>query len=108
MRMYFDYIKERENLDYILLEDGFATYRIDGDMLFVSDIYVDKDTRKSTCFFNMYKKLIEIGKKKGCKVMGCSVYLNTNDPTLSLRAILSAGFRLLGADEEKISLIKDI
>jgi hypothetical protein len=104
--MYFKYVKERENFDTIKIDDGFAIYRKEGDCLFVRDIWTEN--RKSMTFLKLYKRLEELGKEEGCKHMEGHVYTQTNNPTLSLKAILSAGFKVTHADIGRIILTKEI
>ena len=103
--MFFDYVKEREDLDSIIIEgQGFLTYRKDEDTLFVNDLYVKPEFRKSSTFMELYKKAIDIGRKLGCKQMEGHVWTNTMNPTRSLRAVLAAGFEVIHADTNVIVL----
>jgi hypothetical protein len=104
--MYFDYVKERESLDNLVIDDGFALYRKDCDTLFIRDIYTKN--RNSTTFFKLFKQLENIAKDLSCKCMEGHVYTTANNPTLSLRAILSAGFKVVHADLNRIILVKEI
>jgi len=106
--MYFEYAKERESLDSITSENGFALYRKDKNTLFIRDIYVKPEFRKTSEFLNLFKRLKKIAEELNCKYMEGHVYLDTKDPTLSLRAILSAGFKVVHASNGMIALTKEI
>jgi len=106
--VYFDYIKERENLDHIQTPRGFAVFKKVGEILFVSEIYVKEEHRTSGEFLGLYKKINEIAKFHNCSEIEGHVYIETNNPTDSLRAILSAGFIVFAADEDKIVLRKEV
>ena len=106
--LYAQYILEREGKHILETERGFATYSILGAEVYVQDIYIKPEHRKSGEAAAMTDCIAIIAKEKGCKVMTGTVCPSTNGSTDSLKALLAYGFRLMKASQDFIVLIKEI
>lgn len=93
--MYNAYVKEKEKLDVLETETGFAAYFISefSKTLEIGDFYVKpefRNGRKSTLLLN---KVIELAKEKKCKRITCCVELNLEKPEASLYGVLRHKFK---------------
>lgn len=75
--LYAQYVKERENLEMIENEHGFLTYRLENDRLFISDIFVTKDKRKSNIAAEMIDRMYQHALEMGIKEAYAHADLNT-------------------------------
>ena len=93
--MYLDYIKERENLSTLEIDGGFVLYKYDGDICFMSDLYIQKDYRGKKMSHELANMLCDMAKAHGSKQLACQVDLTANDVEASLGTIISYGFKVL-------------
>lgn len=108
MKMYRDYLKER--LGDVLLErdEGFATYRFIGDAVYIVDIYVRPDFRRTMVASNMADEIAEIAKEKGCKEMIGTVSSMSKNPTDSIKVLLGYGMKFFSSTNEGLIFKKEI
>lgn len=98
--LYAKYIKEREGKEIIELENGFATYRFLNEHVYIEDIFVEKEHRKDHLAASMADIIADIARKRNySKILG-STCLNAQNPTISLKVLLSYGFKLHSIDEQ--------
>jgi hypothetical protein len=66
MRLWLEYIKEREGLELICIEEkGFITYKKEDETsIFICDIFVLKEYRKSRVGEELYNKVIALENPK--------------------------------------------
>lgn len=102
------YLKEREGLDSIVQDNGFASYRINCEECYIRDIWVDPEHRKSDVASEMADLIAEIAKKSGCKYLTGSVNTNVGDPTASTKVLLAYGFYVYSAITGSIWFRKDL
>lgn len=108
MSLYADYLKEIEGAETLELEDGFIAYSFNNDECFIHEVYVRKSARNSNCFRQLGDTVLNLAKDRKCKIIKCEVWTDSKDPTLSLRAVLSYGFKVTKATENRIHLFKEI
>jgi L-amino acid N-acyltransferase YncA len=108
MSLFKDYNSELLNKNIVETEIGFATYsEVDGG-LWIENIYVAKDFRKSGEASRMADEIAEIAKKKGFKKLFGSVTPTANASTASLKVLLAYGFKLNSSTNNFIWLEKEI
>lgn len=91
--MYFDYIKERENLDHIATESGFITFRIEGENCLISDYYVKPEFRRLHKGKFFADQVLELCKERGVKFVWCQSDESANGHEAARKSILKYGFR---------------
>lgn len=106
--LYGKYVKERENKNILEREHGFATYSFAKDHVYIEDIYVTPEHRKSSLASEMADEIAKIAKSQGINVMLGSVCPQTNNATTSIRVLLAYGFSLLHSSEDMIYFKKEI
>jgi ribosomal protein S18 acetylase RimI-like enzyme len=73
MFLYPLYLKEREGLETLEKEYGFAIYKLRGTDCYIQDIYVLPEHRKSGLCFSMADEISQIAKQQGYKILTGSV-----------------------------------
>lgn len=107
--LYAQYMKEREDIDIIEKDNGYCTYKELGeDGLWIIDIFVEKDYRRTRLCYKMADEVAVIAKEKGLKYLYGSVDPKTNGATASMRMILNYGYEVYMLDENLIWFRKDL
>lgn len=92
--MYLEYLKERENVNSVINDTGFATYSILEDSIYLQDVYVIPKYRKNGAAKKLLLQIIDICKKHNKKGIYTSVDPKANEAHKSLEIIISQGFKL--------------
>jgi ribosomal protein S18 acetylase RimI-like enzyme len=113
MSLYAKYLTEKTEDMILEREHGFATYRITTDLneqktVYIIDIYVDSDFRKSGLASQMADEITEIAKKENCTKMFGSVVPSTKNSTASLSVLLAYGMKLNSSTNDFILFEKEL
>lgn len=91
MSMYADYLKERENKHVLENDSGFLVYRIFDEYVYIQDIYVVPEKRKTGVAAFWADHVCSIAKESGVKTLVGSVDVTANGATDSLKVLLAYG-----------------
>lgn len=108
--LYAKYVREKTTDEIIETDHGFATYRFmpNGHQVWIMDIYVLPDYRKSGLATEMADMIAIKAKEKKCtEILGSVVPGNANS-TDSLRVLLAYGMTLVSSSDNFILFRKDI
>lgn len=94
MKMFADYISEREGKDCYWDEKGFIVWKIKGDECYIETIYVKPEFRREKHAFKLGDHVAEIARKNGCKFLTGSVASETDGASESMAGQLAYGFKL--------------
>lgn len=108
MSLQAQYAKERENIETLESEIGFATYYFLEDGCYIKDIYVHPDHRKSGEASRLANEIAVMAKEKGSKKLYGTVCPSANGSTESLKVLLAYGFRLDSCISNLIAMVKEI
>jgi len=110
MSLYGKYIKEHRGDGIVEREHGFATFRYlnDGNSIYIVDIYVDTDFRKTGLAAEMADEICRHGKKLGAKELLGTVVPSARNSTESLKVLLAYGMTLQSASPDLIIFRKDL
>lgn len=110
MSMYGDYIFEHHGDGIVENEYGFATYRFlnEKKSVYIVDIYVNPDFRKTMLASQMADEIAEIGRKEGATEMLGTVVPTANNSTDSLKVLLKYGMKLKSASDNLIVFTKEL
>ena len=109
MSLYGDYIKERLNKHILETDRGFATYVFtDEKTVYIDDIYVCPEFRKSHEASILANKIISIAKDRGCNKLLGRVVPSTKNSTDSLKVLLAYDMKLAGSTSDFILFSKEI
>lgn len=108
MSLWADYKKEREGKHVIENEVGFFIYSISNTDLYIEDIFISKEYRRSGAASALADMAYEIGKKKGCKRLLGTIVPHTNGSSDSMIFQLKYGMKLLSCSDNLIWLYKEI
>ena len=103
-----NYKEERENANVIEDEYGFIVYKFENEYVYIEDLYVVPEKRKSLIASSYADKVVDIAKKEGYNRLLGSVSPQDPNATANLKVLLGYGFRLLSCKEEIIYFIKEI
>ena len=106
--MYGKYITERTNKHIIETDKGFAVYSYTQEGVYVEEIFVERDFRKSGVASELADKIADEAKSKGFKLMFGSVCPAAKGSTASLKVLLAYGFELLSSQDNLIFMKKEI
>lgn len=107
--MYWDYVREREGVEVVETENGFALIKmVNQDMLYLVDIYVKPDFRRSGEGRRILQEVEGIAKELGATRIQGSVAPQANGSTESALAVIATGFKISHSDNELIYFIKEL
>lgn len=104
---YGKYIAEREGMGIVERPHGFASYKIEGDAIYLRDLYVLPDFRAHNYASEMADEVCRIGREKGCQKLVGSVAPRDPHATENLKVLLAYGMRLLSAGPDLIFFTKE-
>jgi GNAT superfamily N-acetyltransferase len=102
------YLKEREGFDSVITDEGFASYRINGDDCYIRDIYIHHDYRKGGAASAIADQIASTARRFGCRYLTGSVDTSKGDPTASTKILLAYGFKVVSAVQGGIWFRKDL
>jgi len=110
MSMYAEYLREKTNDHILETSRGFATYRYldEGKTVYLVDIYVVPQFRKTKEASNMADQIVDEAKKKGCTKLLGSVVPSTKNSTVSLKVLLGYGMSLDSCTNDFILFKKEL
>jgi len=109
MKLYAQYLKEHHGDEIVFTDKGFATYRyISDDTVYIVDIYVLPEFRKSKEASLMADEIIALAKARGCKKMIGTVVPAARNSTDSVNVLLRYGMTLSHIDGGLVVFRKDI
>lgn len=109
MDMYKAYLEERTPGKSVYYNDyGFATYHINGEEVYIEDLYVKPEYRKEGIAASLADSIAVTAKAAGCKVMTGSVVPSAVNSTTSMKVLLAYGFRLHKSLDNFIIFVKDL
>lgn len=99
MKLYKDYMKERENVEVIYTDDCFLSYKfLDDKSVFICDIYSRPTVRGQGKMLELGKQFVEDMKQKKIKVIYGTTVTTTNGWENSDRLLRKFGARFCGKD----------
>ena len=90
---YADYIKEREGLDTLETDYGFATYKLRGTDCYLQDVYIAPGYRKSGKGSDLANQVVAIAKAAGMRTLTSSVCDDANAADISHQVLLAYGMK---------------
>ncbi len=106
--MYWQYVKERLDLEVLVEPEGFALFKVLPEGLYLQEIYVKPEFRLGGAGRRLLGKVESGAQALGIKKIIGSCVPSSNGADASLRAILACGFKLVSCDKDIIYLTKDI
>lgn len=91
--MIVDYIRETQGKDFHFAEEGFCIYEINGDNIYLQDLYVKPHLRGNKYRNKLADDVAEIGRKNNCKNMTTTICVNLKTADRSKHIIEEYGFK---------------
>lgn len=110
MSLYADYLREKTTDNIIETDKGFATYRYldNNKTVYIVDIYVRPDFRKTDVASTMADTIVEEAHKKGCNKLLGSVVPSNKNSTISMLVLLAYGMDLDSSSNDFVVFKKEI
>lgn len=103
-----EYLKERENKNVLEIEDAFCVYQEFPEFIYIQDIYVRPEKRKTGVASFLANKVCEQAREKGMKTLIGSVDVTALGATESLKVLLAYGMSVDSIVGNVIYFKKDI
>lgn len=108
MNKFAAYLKEREGVELLETDDGFAIFNIKGEECYIRDIYVWPELRQKGIASRLADEISSIAKLAGCKILTGSVCPTLKGSTTSIDVLRGYGFKLHSATNNLIFFSKDL
>lgn len=108
MSLYAEYVKDRLGKEIIESDKGFVVYSFEKDSVYISDVHISKEYRRSGEASKFGDIITDIAKSKGYKTLLGSVQPSTKNSTESIQMLLAYGFKLDSSTNDFIILRKEI
>lgn len=108
MSQYKRYTEERSDSKIIEDKHGFIKYRIVENGVYIEDIFIEKEFRKSQKASKLADEVCEIAKKSGYKIVFGSVCTDAKGSTTSIKVLLGYGMEVHSASNNMIYFKKSI
>lgn len=105
--LYKEYIWRRERGQIYETDYGFVTYKVMEREVFLSDIYVKSEERKSGHARKLVSHLIDIAKVNKIPLVTAKVYLEDKQHQNTLIAAFKIGFQIIQLQPDFIGLALD-
>lgn len=99
MSLWASYYSEREGYQTLETDHGFAIYKIFNEIVYLRDIYVSPDYRKTGLAKDMANEVSAIAKAQGCKILRGTVDTRANNATQSIKVLLAYGMHVVPSNE---------
>ena len=103
MSLYADYLKEREGLETIesAAGDGFLTYTVTEEYLYIVDIYTKPEARRTGAATKLEAMAAAVARSCGLSHLMGSVALNVEGVAVSLKMMINRGYTFQSFNAEK-------
>jgi len=109
LSLYAKYLTERTNKGILEVEHGFATFEyLPGDIVYIIDLYVDPEYRKSHIAAKMADTICEEAAKAGNKFLLGSVDASAKGAEISCKVLEAYGMKPYKVAKPMIFYIKPI
>ena len=106
--MYKEWFEEYHDSNVFECEYGFATYGITDSILYIYNVFVKKEHRKSGKMALIADNIIQIAKNQNCKKVIGFVNFPSKYPEFSLKAQINYGFKIIEVHQGCITLEMEI
>lgn len=93
MGLYADYLKERDGLETLSTEQGFAVYKFRGNECYIQDIYVVPKYRSLKVASSLANEIAKIAKKAGYHILTGSIDSRANGAKTSIKGLEAYGMK---------------
>jgi hypothetical protein len=101
-------MKEKDNMECVECDDGFALYIIKDNIIYLSDIYVKPEKRRTRISYDLADKVVEIGKENNCTILLGSIDKELKTKERSKKVLTNYGYKYINEDESFYWYKKDI
>lgn len=99
MNLYKEYIKERENKEIIVIDQGFVTFEIVKPYIYLCDMYVRKEDRQLGYADILEGAVMLAGKTNDCDEILTSASLDADDFSMNKHVIRKRKYKFFKLDK---------
>lgn len=107
MKLLLEYLKERENIEYVEKNDFCFTYIINNEYFYLKDAYVKPEFRNKGMGLNLLRTAYEEALNKNCRFILASIDKKMDNIAV-LKILEKEKFKLYNKQNELIVLIKEL
>lgn len=108
MKLYKQYLKERDSAELIYNDYGFCTYSMNEKLIYVSEIYVVPEKRLTPCAYKLFMEAVKIGTDNGCTQILGSYDITTRNWIRSKKLMQKLGFKFYKKENNLVFFIRDL
>lgn len=108
MSMFAEYLKEKTDDMIVETPEGFATYRYVDNSVYIIDLYVKPDFRRTYAASTIADNIVDEALKHGCNKLLGSVVPSNKGSTDSVKVLLAYGMSLDSSSNDFILFKKEI
>jgi len=106
---YKEYIQETQRCKILETNYGFATYKIEGSLCYIIDVYVHPEERSQKLSHELADTIVQEAREMGCSQLLTTVNMsNSQENRENIYAILNYGFNLIRSNEHALYFMKRI
>lgn len=109
--MFFDYMEEEEGKKILKSDHAFIAYRVIGNELFVTDLFVKKEYRNRGHGLALAQTLPYVAKENKCVLITCNIFIlphNKDRAAEKVRLYSKFGFSIESANNNVITMIMEV
>lgn len=108
MTLYSQYLAEKDGFSVLEDKHGFATYKVFDDVVYIRDIYVTPEMRRTGLAAQMADQICARAKSQGCTSVQGTVDPHLPSATDSIKVLLAYGMKLKSSSPNVIVFEKGI
>jgi GNAT superfamily N-acetyltransferase len=108
VKLYKEYLKEREGTELVEGDFGFATYKIDGKVCYIKDLYIVPEKRKLGLASKIADDICALAKQNGCDRLLGSVSLEDPNADANSRVLTAYGMKMFKTVDSMVYFTKEI
>jgi len=108
MSLYAQYVKEREGADTVETSEGFYSYKLEGEYLFIVDLYVIPSARGRKVGSEFGAQLEGLAREFRKKKILCTASLNANNSQDAIAFIIMNGYSIINYTDTQVYFEKEV
>lgn len=108
MSLYAQYVKEREGAVTVETSEGFYSYKVDGDYIFIVDLYVVPEYRAKKVGSKFGREIEDITRELGKSTILCSASLESLNSSDAIAFIIMNGYEIINYTDTQVFFKKEI
>lgn len=100
MKLYAEYIKEREEMDLFYTDEGFISYLCADNYIYIADLFIAKEHRRNKIGQKFLDMIIDLAKSQEKDYILAQVDTSTHGFNASIDGLLKNGFEFFSSEND--------